>query len=89
MSEASSRPVGFFVVYATITAAVSIFFAMLMTEPGQSLDLPRAWVLGYYEKRWLFIGLNVALLGGLWYLHFKYRILGRLGMGLATLGVVL
>lgn len=74
---------------AIITAALSIFCAVLMTEPGQSLNLPRSWVVTYYQYRWLFIGLNTGLLIALWCLHAKLRIWSPLWMGLASLGVII
>ena len=57
----NGQRVHFFVV-AVITAAVSIFSAVLMTEPGQSLNLPRNWTMTYYHHHWWFIAFNVVLL---------------------------
>jgi hypothetical protein len=85
--SASPRQRLFFIVTAVTTAAFSIFSAVLMTEPGQSLDLPRSWIVAYYQYRWLLIGINVGLLTFLWCLHAKFRIWSRAWMTLATLGV--
>ncbi|WP_064602521.1 DUF3179 domain-containing (seleno)protein [Photobacterium sp. J15] len=88
MIEATKNQKMLFVVVAVVTAVYSIFAAVLMTEPGQSLNLPRSWVVAYYHYRWLFIGLNVALLIYLWYLHLSLKIWTRFWMSLATVGVV-
>lgn len=88
MHEESSKPYGLFIALACVTAFVSIFSAVLMTEPGQSLNLPRDWLISYYANKWLLIALNVALLAALWYFHVKYQIWGRLWMVLASIGVV-
>lgn len=87
MSNDTGRQRQLFLAMAIITAAFSILSAILMTEPGQSLDLPRSWIITYYRYRWLFIGLNISLLAFLWYLHTKFRIWSRMVMGLASLGV--
>ena len=88
MSEESSKPNGLFIALAFVTAFVSIFSAVLMTEPGQSLNLPRDWVFGYHSNKWLFIILNLGLLAALWFMHIKYRIWGKIWMSLASLGVI-
>ncbi len=62
MHEESSKPYRLFIALACVTAFVSIFSAVLMTEPGQSLNLPRDWLISYYANKWLLIALNVALL---------------------------
>jgi hypothetical protein len=89
VNEDRKRPLPLFLLVALITATFSIFCAVLMTEPGQSLDLPRTWIVTYYQYRWLFIGMNTAGLAFLWYLHAKFRIWPRLLMGLASLGVII
>ena len=88
MSEESSKPNGLFIALAFVTAFVSIFSAVLMTEPGQSLNLPCDWVFGYHSNKWLFIILNLGLLAALWFMHIKYRIWGKIWMSLASLGVI-
>ncbi|MBW8192215.1 DUF3179 domain-containing protein [Neiella marina] len=87
MSNTSKKPLVWFSLVAAVTATFSIFCAVLMTEPGQSLNLPREWIVTYYQYRWWFIGLNIGLMGYLWYLHSKYQIWNKLKMGLATGGV--
>lgn len=86
--ENATRVKPFFYLLGIVTAAFSIFAAVLMTEPGQSLDLPRAWVVGYFELRWLMIAINLALLAGLWWLNGKYRFLKSLWLWLASAGVI-
>ena len=88
MSNDTGRQRQLFLALAIITAAFSILSAILMTEPGQSLGLPRSWIVAYYRYRWLFIGLNTGLLALLWYLHAKFKVWPRLAMSLASLGVV-
>jgi hypothetical protein len=88
MNTATSRQHTLFIVTAFVTAAFSIFSAVLMTEPGQSLNLPREWVVTYYQYHWLCIGLNIGLLALLWYLHATLGIWSRLWMLLASAGVV-
>ena len=44
-----------------------------MTEPGQSLNLPREWVVGYFANKWLFIVVNLSLLAALWWMNHKYQ----------------
>jgi hypothetical protein len=89
MNTATSRQHTLFIVTAFVTAAFSIFSAVLMTEPGQSLNLPREWVVTYYQYHWLCIGLNIGLLALLWYLHITLKIWSRLWMLLASAGVVI
>jgi hypothetical protein len=79
----------YFFVVAVVTAAFSIFSAVLMTEPGQSLNLPRSWTITYYHHHWWFIAINVVLLAYLWYLHVSRNIWSRFWMSLASLGVVI
>ena len=79
---------GLFYVFALVTAVVAIFSAVLMTEPGQSLNLPRSWVVTYYANRWLMIGVTLALLVILWGLHLRVRRWRNVWMYLASLGVV-
>lgn len=88
MSNDTGRQRHLFLALAIVTAAFSILSAILMTEPGQSLDLPRSWIVAYYRYRWLCIGLNTGLLALLWYLHAKFKVWPRLAMSLASLGVV-
>ena len=89
MNKDSSAQRSLFYAVALITAAFSIFSAVLMTEPGQSLNLPRDWTLTYYRYRWPLIGLNASLLACLWYLHARFSIWSRLTMSLASLGVAI
>lgn len=88
MTQEHSRPTLIFSLLAVVTAFVSIFFAVLMTEPGQSLNLPREWVIGYYANRWLFIFINLSLLAALWWLNAKYRFWRNIWMSLASAGVI-
>ncbi|PSW13150.1 hypothetical protein C9J01_09820 [Photobacterium rosenbergii] len=77
-----------FYVVAVVTAFFSIFSAVVMTEPGQSLDLPRSWTVAYYEYSEYFVAANLLLLGYLWYLHSKARLWTNRKMRWATKGVL-
>ena len=78
-----------FVAVALLTATGAIFSAVLMTEPGQSLNLPRSWVVGYYTNRALFVALVLGLLGVLWWLHRRHGLGTMRAMALASAGVAL
>lgn len=88
MMQEESRPTLIFYTLAVVTALFSIFSAVLMTEPGQSLNLPREWVIGYYANRWIFIFINLSLLAALWWLNAKYHFLRNIWMALASVGVI-
>ncbi len=85
MSSSNTR---LFAIVAFITASVSIFAAVLMTDVGQVFALPRSWILSYYRFKGLFIGINLALLAYLWWLHLRSGIWRRSWMMLASVGVV-
>ncbi|MGF1757128.1 DUF3179 domain-containing protein [Photobacterium sagamiensis] len=87
MIDATKKQKILFLVIAIVTAVFSIFSAVLMTEPGQSLNLPRSWVMTYFQYRWFFIGVNVCLLAYLWYLHVSLNIWSRFWVSLASVGV--
>jgi hypothetical protein len=59
-----------------------------MTEPGQSLNLPRSWIINYHANKWTIMSLNIVLLGGLWYLNSKFQFWKNMWMYLASLGVI-
>ena len=67
----SIRPAGIrmFTVLAVITALYSIFSMLLMSDFGQFIALPKAWIITYYRFKWLFGVINIALLAALWVLH--------------------
>lgn len=81
-------PTKAFYLLGAITAAYSIFSAVLMTDVGQVFAAPRDWIIAYYEGRALFIALNLALLGGLWTLHLRQGIWRRSWMVAASLAVI-
>jgi hypothetical protein len=86
--QENSRPTLLFFILAVVTATFSIFSAVLMTEPGQSLNLPREWVIGYFANKWLFIFINLSLLAALWWLNSKYHFWRNIWMVLASTGVI-
>ena len=55
-------------------AGMAIFAAILMTEPGQMLNLNRDWIISYYQHKWLYGVLDLALFAGVVYLGLKHRI---------------
>ncbi len=77
-----------FAIIAFVTAFGSIFAAVLMTDVGQAFALPRSWIISYYRYKGLFIGINLALLAYLWWLHLRSGIWRRSWMVLASVGVV-
>lgn len=77
-----------FNVYAALLASIAIFCAILMTEPGQSLNVPRDWVLNYYNNMTLYITLQTLALAGLWLLSEKWRMWTRKLMAFSSVGVV-
>lgn len=76
-----------FNIYAALLASLAIFCVILMTEPGQSLNVPRDWLLHYYNNAALYMMLQTFALIGLWTLSEKWEIWGRKLMSLASLGV--
>ena len=68
---------------------MAIFAAVLMTEPGQLLNLNRDWVVAYYQYKWLYAVLDLALFAGVVYLGLKHRIWRPAYLILAGVGVVL
>lgn len=88
LNKIEGRPIGLFITIACITAVYSIFSAVLMTEPGQSLNVPRSWIVGYYYNRWILISVNVILLALLWFLHARVKVWKTWWMTLASVGVV-
>lgn len=77
-----------FNVYAALLAFIAIFCVILMTEPGQSLNVPRDWLLHYYDNMAWYITLQSLALIGLWLLSEKWQMWSRKLMLLATAGVV-
>ncbi len=44
MTQEKTGPTSIFIALAVVTAIFSIFSAVVMTEPGQSLNMPKEWV---------------------------------------------
>lgn len=78
-----------FTVLALTCAGLAIFAAILMTEPGQLLNLNRDWIINYYRYKWLYAALDLALFFGVMYLGLKYRIWRPVYLILAGVGVSL
>ncbi len=76
-----------FNLYAASLAAFAIYCAVLMTEPGQKINVPRDWLLAYYDNAALFIGLQLLALIGLWILSIRWKQWNWKLMSLASLGV--
>jgi hypothetical protein len=89
MKQEASKPFWVFYSFAVVTAILSIFFAVLMTEPGQSINIPREWVITYYVNRWFFIITNLFLLAVLLWLNNKYKFWRPIWMLLASAGVII
>lgn len=61
------------VLLAAAALAIGVLGAVLLTEAGQILDLPRDWVFGFYRYR---LEISVALIAvtlALVYLHFRQQ----------------
>lgn len=69
-------------------AGLAIFAAVLMTEPGQMLNLDRGWVVGYFRYRWLYGGVVTALLVAIVFMGFHYKIWRPIYLLMAVLGVL-
>ncbi|ARN73180.1 DUF3179 domain-containing (seleno)protein [Oceanicoccus sagamiensis] len=76
-----------FNLYAAVLAVVAIYFAVLMTEIGQMINVPRDWLLNYYDNVALYISLQILALLGLWVLSIQWQQWNRKLMTLASLGV--
>lgn len=78
-----------FALIALLAAAMAIFAAILMTEPGQLLNLNRDWIILYYQYKWLYGAANLLLFAGLVYLNLKHRIWRPVYILLAGVGITL
>ncbi|GAM71511.1 hypothetical protein JCM19236_6469 [Vibrio sp. JCM 19236] len=76
-----------FNVYAFVLASIAIYCAILMTEPGQTLNVPRDWVLNYYRYMEVFWLAQALALAGLWIANTKGKFWKPVWMYLATAGV--
>ncbi len=78
-----------FNLYALALALFAIFCAVLMTEPGQLIGVPRDWVLGYYRYIYLFWAGQALALAILWVANSRGKFWRPLWMWLASAGVVI
>lgn len=78
-----------FNLYALALALFAILCAILMTEPGQMVGVPRDWVLGYFRYMHLFWGLQLVALALFWYVNHKHKFWQPIWMWLATAGVLI
>lgn len=78
-----------FTITAVICAVMAIFAAVLMTEPGQLLNLDRDWIVSYYQYKLLYSIVVLSLFAGLIVLHKKYGIWPAPLLWLCGAGVVL
>jgi len=78
-----------FTLLALASAAMAIFAAILMTEPGQLLNLNRDWIVLYYRYKWFYGAVNLLLFVGVVYLSLKYRIWRTVYLLFAGAGIVL
>lgn len=58
---------------ALLVLAIGGLGAVLLTEFGQILNLPRSWVFNYYDKRIALSLLLVVATGLLWFWHRRHR----------------
>lgn len=78
-----------FVIIALTCAVMAIFAAVLMTEPGQLLNLNRDWIVSYYQYKLLYSVVVLSLFAGLVLLHNKYGIWSAPLLWLCGAGVAL
>ncbi len=78
-----------FLILGLVTALLAIYPAIVMTEAGQALNVPRDWVIGYYSFRWVYIVINLILLASMWGINRRHQFMSRILMMLATIGVLL
>ena len=76
-----------FTIVALVCAGMAIFAAVLMTEPGQALNLNRTWIVSYHRHAMLYGGVVLALFIGLIFMNWKYRIWRPVYIVLAAAGV--
>ena len=62
--------------------------AILLTEAGQIINLPRSWVFGYFANRWVISVLLVVATLGLLVLHRRYRTVNRWVAGAYVAAIV-
>lgn len=77
-----------FNLYALVLAMFAIFCAVLMTEPGQMIGVPRDWLLYYYRHMHVFWVVQSIALAFLWVANIRGAFWKPLWMCLATLGVL-
>ncbi|WP_215426440.1 MULTISPECIES: DUF3179 domain-containing (seleno)protein [Agarivorans] len=76
-----------FNLYALTLALIAIFCAVLMTEPGQTIGVPRDWVLHYFRYMPYFWAAQAIALGILWWANSKGKYWKPMWMALSTAGV--
>ncbi|MDO6686347.1 MULTISPECIES: DUF3179 domain-containing (seleno)protein [unclassified Agarivorans] len=79
----------FFNIYALLLASFAIFCAVLMTEPGQTIGVPRDLVLHYFRYMPYFWAAQALALALLWLINSKGKFWKPVWMGLSTAGVAL
>lgn len=78
-----------FNLYAFALAMFAIYRAVLMTEPGQMIGVPRDWVLNYYRYMHLCWAGQLIALAILWLANIRGKSWKPLWMSLATIGVLI
>ncbi|MEE1672994.1 DUF3179 domain-containing (seleno)protein [Agarivorans aestuarii] len=78
-----------FNLYALVLASFAIFCAVLMTEPGQTIGVPRDLVLHYFRYMPYYWAGQAIALAVLWYANAKTRSWKPVWMALSTAGVAL
>ena len=61
---------------ATVSVCMAVFAAVLMTEPGQMLDIERRWIVQYHEYRVFYGIVVVTSFLGFVVLGWRQRVLG-------------
>ena len=78
-----------FVSMGLLSATMSIFAAILMTEPGQALDLNRDWIVAYHSYRIEYGLLVVLFYAVFFYLGYVHRLWRASPLMLVGSGIVI
>jgi hypothetical protein len=78
-----------FNLYALTLAMLAIYCAVLMTEPGQMIGVPRDWLLNYYRYMPQFWAGQAVALAIFWFMNNRGKFWKPIWMWLASAGVLL
>lgn len=79
-SEKTANVHMLFIVLAVIVFCSGAFGAVIMTDAGQLIDVPRDWVVWYSRFHWVFELVGAALLVVFIWINLKYRLWGNISI---------